>query len=138
MKIYWNLGDGFQKEGSLGVAYKWEEAATYNVSATVIDSLNALTTESVDIEIKNVIPEAKFKYSVDTPSSLGFNLDVPNEEPVGWRTYEGGRYMPSDFFDEHNLNHEVLCETPKVVEWMEGRYKVAEFSGTAENSCSYI
>ncbi|MHA1275179.1 MAG: hypothetical protein ACTSQS_17385, partial [Promethearchaeota archaeon] len=127
LRVIWNMGDGFQKEGGLGILYRWTEDAVYNVSATIIDNLNAIHSECINLEIKNKKPEANFKYSVDMPSSINFNKDAAGDSPAGWMIYDGSKYMPSNWFEEHNLSSDIICNPPEVEEWFEGFYKVIKF-----------
>ncbi|MHA1336083.1 MAG: PKD domain-containing protein [Promethearchaeota archaeon] len=127
LRVIWNMGDGFQKEGGLGILYRWTEDAVYNISATIIDNLNAIHSECINLEIKNKKPEANFKYSVDMPSSINFNKDAAGASPTGWMIYDGSKYLPKSWFEVHNLSSDIICNPPEVEEWFEGFYKVIKF-----------
>ncbi|MGV9206043.1 MAG: PKD domain-containing protein, partial [Promethearchaeia archaeon] len=132
MKILWDMGDGFEKQGSLGVAYKWTESAVYNVSASLIDNLNALNSEFIKIEIENQKPQADFKYTIDTPATHSFNHDAVGNPPTGWMIHDGERYIPQEWYTEKNYSRNIICEQPKVTDWYEGRYKPVKFSDRSD------
>ncbi len=126
--FYWSMGDGTaQQQGCTGVAYNWKDAGIYPITLTITDNQGAITTKIINITINNVAPNPDFNYAVDAPSTYGFNYDLAEQDPLGWRIYDGADYMPQEWFTEKNESIDIVCATPKVINWKDGRYKVVEF-----------